>query len=162
MRTFFASMIFGCTLIGGANAQVMASADGYRVCSQDATQTGIKVSAEVCGTIKAPDFSNLTIQSRSELQSLALQRDTFRRDVATYGQCITQLINSYRRPGAPADSLVPDQAACAHSWAQDQATQVVRAYGKACIDYSNRSMIDADLEIYDGSCHPTASANQRG
>ena len=38
----------------------------------------------------------------------------------------------------------------------------IEAYGKACIDYSNRSMIDADLEIYDGACHPTASANQRG
>lgn len=162
MRAFFTSITLSGALIGASHAQVMASADGYRVCAPEATQAGIQVSAETCGTIKAPDFSNVSIQSRSELQSLALERDAFRNDVATYGQCITQLINSYRRPGAPADSLVPDQAACAHSWAQDQATQAVRAYGKACIDYSNRSMIDADLEIYDGACHPTASANQRG
>ncbi|MEL7231140.1 MAG: hypothetical protein AAGJ85_01355 [Pseudomonadota bacterium] len=162
MKTVFTSLIVSCALAGAANAQVMASADGYRVCAPEATQTGIQVAAEQCGTLKAPNFSNLTIQSRAQLQSLAAQRETFRSDVATYGQCITQLINSYRRPGAPADSLVPDQAACAHSWAQDQATQAVRDYGKACIDYSNRSMMDANLEIYDGSCYPTASANQRG
>ncbi|MEM1035241.1 MAG: hypothetical protein AAGI14_00640 [Pseudomonadota bacterium] len=162
MKTVLTSLIFSGALIGSAQAQVMASAEGYRVCAPEATQTGIQVAAEQCGTLRAPNFSNLTIQSRSELQTLESQRELFRSDVATYGQCITQLINSYRRPGAPADSLVPDQAACAHSWAQDQATQVVRDYGKACIDYSNRSMMDTDLEIYDGACYPTAKSNQQG
>ncbi|MEM1086663.1 MAG: hypothetical protein AAGH90_02970 [Pseudomonadota bacterium] len=162
MRTIFTSLMLSGALVGAANAQVMASADGYRVCAPEATQTGIRVASEQCGTLRAPNFSGVSIQSRDQLQSLETQREVFRSDVAAYGQCITQLINSYRRPGAPADSLVPDQAACAHSWAQDQATQVVRDYGKACIDYSNRSMMDSDLEIYDGACYPVAKSNQQG
>ncbi|MEM9053757.1 MAG: hypothetical protein AAGB16_00395 [Pseudomonadota bacterium] len=149
-------------MAGAANAQVMAAADGYRVCAPAATQQGITVASEACGTLKTPDFANLTIASEAELKTHEATREAFRTDVAAYGQCITQLINSYRRPGAPADSTVPDQAACAHSWAQDQATQAVREYGKACIEYSNRSMMDAALTPYDGACYPTANESARG
>lgn len=156
--------VFGFSLLiaSGAQAQIMASADGYRVCAPEATQQGIKVATDQCGTLKAPNFANLSISSEAQLKALEAERETFRSDVAAYGQCITQLINSYRRPGAPADSQVPDQAACAHSWAQDQATQAVRTYGKACVDYSNRSMMDSTLPIYDGACYPVASTNARG
>lgn len=162
MKKTFVSLTLGFALAGAANAQVMAAADGYRVCAPEATQKGIQVATEQCGNLRVPNFTNKTIATRAQLQSFEAEREAFRNDVAAYGQCITQLINSYRRPGMPADSLVPDQAACAHSWAQDQATQVVRAYGKACIDYSNRSMMDPDLEIYDGACYPVAKSNQRG
>lgn len=162
MKKTLACLVLGFTLLGAANAQVMASADGYRVCSPEATQTGIQVASEQCGSLKTPNFSNLQIDSRGQLQSYAAQRETFRDEVSEYGQCITQLINSYRRPGMPADSLVPDQAACAHSWAQDQATQAVRSFGQACVDYSNRSVMDSSLEIYDGACYPVAKSNQRG
>ncbi|MEM8617689.1 MAG: hypothetical protein AAGF20_12255 [Pseudomonadota bacterium] len=139
-------------------AQQVASSNGYRVCSPAATQQGLEVVRDQCGAITAPNFSASPISSERELMTLEAQREAFRSEVKNYGQCITQLINSYRRPGAPADSLVPDQAACAHSWAQDQATEVVRAYGKACIDYSNRSMMDASLTPYDGSCYPTSGS----
>lgn len=143
-----------------ASAQQYASSDGYRVCAPSATEQGITVAAEQCGTVKAPNFSTAKISSERELRALIQQRDDFRADVKVYGQCITQLINSYRRPGAPADSLVPDQAACAHSWAEDQSTKVVREFGKACIDYSNRSIMDARLKDYTGSCYPSAGTGQ--
>ena len=55
--------------------------------------------------------------------------------------------------------LAPDQAACAHSWAEEQATQAVRDYGRACIAYSNRSMTDSSLTPWSGACYPTTTGN---
>ena len=62
---------------------------------------------------------------------------------------------------APADSPAPDQAACAHSWAEDQATQAVRDFGKACVNFSNRSMMDRAIAPWSGDCYPSAD-NGRG
>lgn len=157
MKKTIVALALSGAMASVSQAQVLAAADGYRVCAPDATQQGITAASEACGTLQSPDFANLTISSEAERQTHEAAREAFRTDVAAYGQCITQLINSYRRPGAPADSKVPDQAACAHSWAQDQATQAVRDYGKACIAYSNRSMVDAALTPYDGACYPTAT-----
>ena len=162
MKKTIVALALSGGMAGASHAQVLAAADGYLVCAPAATEQGITVATEACGTLQAPNFSNLTISSEAELKTHEAARETFRTEVAAYGQCITQLINSYRRPGAPADSKVPDQAACAHSWAQDQATQAVRDYGKACIDYSNRSMMDAALTPYDGACYPTAKESARG
>jgi len=142
-------------------AQTYAANDAYRVCAPAATSAGIEVARATCGTVSAPDFSSLYISSESQLKTFEASRDGFRQQVKNYGQCVTQLINSYRRPGAPADSPVPDQAACAHSWAEDQATQLVRSFGKACIEYSNRSMMSPELPPYDGACYPSAG-NARG
>ena len=161
MSKFFSALILTATLGITAQAQQYASTNGYRICAPSATQQGIQVASAHCGTVKAPDFSNLWIESSDQLQSLQTTRDTFRSEVTVYGQCITQLINSYRRPGAPADSQVPDQAACAHSWAQDQTTKVIREFGQACIDYSDRSVMDAEMETYTGACYPSAG-NGRG
>ncbi|MDJ0919631.1 MAG: hypothetical protein QNI84_00770 [Henriciella sp.] len=158
------TLIFAFALLGAAgtaSAQQYAASDGYRVCATAATTAGIEAARAACGAVTAPDFSTLQINSESELKTLEQRRDGFRVEVQSYGQCVTQLINSYRRPGAPADSPVPDQAACAHSWAEDQATQIVRQFGKACIDYSNRSMMSPDLPPYDGACYPSAG-NARG
>lgn len=158
------SLILAFALLGAAMpamAQQYAANDEYRVCAPAATNAGVEAARTACGVVLAPDFSALQINSESELKSFETRRDGFRTEVDAYGQCVTQLINSYRRPGAPADSPVPDQAACAHSWASDQATQVVRQFGKACIDYSNRSMMSPDLPPYDGACYPSAG-NARG
>ncbi len=160
MKRTIAALALTTALTFSATAQQYASNEGYRVCAPSATEQGITVAAEQCGTVKAPDFTGLNIGSEGQLQSLMNQRETFRAEVKDYGQCITTLINSYRRPGAPADSLVPDQAACAHSWAEDQSTEVVRQFGKACIDYSNRSVMDADLQDYTGSYYPSAGSGQ--
>lgn len=155
-----AAIALTVSLTLSAHAQTYASNDGYRVCAPDATEQGIDAAAMRCGTVKAPDFTGVSIDSTLQLKSMEAEREAFRTDVAVYGQCITQLINSYRRPGAPADSNVPDQAACAHSWAQDQATKVVRDFGKACIDYSNRSVMDSNLDAYTGACYPSAGSGQ--
>jgi hypothetical protein len=160
MKRTIAALALAAAFTASATAQQYASSDGYRVCAPSATEQGISVAAEQCGTVKAPNFSTAKITSERDLRALIDQRDTFRADVKTYGQCITQLINSYRRPGAPADSLVPDQAACAHSWAEDQATKAVRELGKACIDYSNRSIMDARLKDYTGACYPSVGTGQ--
>lgn len=160
MRRTIAALALTAALSATATAQQYAANNGYRVCAPAATQQGIQVAADQCGTVKVPNFTSVEIASTSQLKALEAAREAFRSDVKTYGQCITGLINSYRRPGAPADSQVPDQAACAHSWAEDQATQVVRDFGKACIDYSNRSIMDADLEDYTGSCYPSAGTGR--
>lgn len=159
MKRTIAAIALTTALATTASAQQYAASNGYRVCAPAATEQGIQVARDACGVLKAPSIPT-QINSESELATLASQRDTFRSDVKTYGQCITQLINSYRRPGMPADSKVPDQAACAHSWAEDQTTKVVREYGKACIDYSNRSMMNPDIEPFSGSCYPSAGTGR--
>lgn len=159
MSRMIAALALTAALGLPATAQQYA-ANGYRVCAPSATQQGIQAAASQCGLVQVPDFGNLQIGSTAELKALEAQREAFRGDVKAYGQCVTALINSYRRPGAPADSQVPDQAACAHSWAEDQATQVVRDFGRACIDYSNRSIMDANLEDYTGACYPSAGTGR--
>ena len=154
MKKMIAAVALTAAMATTASAQQYAASDGYRVCAPSATELGIEAARETCGVL------NVSISSESQLQSLAMKRDTFRSDVKAYGQCITTLINSYRRPGMPADSKVPDQAACAHSWAEDQTTKVVRDYGKACIDYSNRSMMSPDIAPYSGSCYPSAGTSR--
>ncbi len=158
MKRTFAAITLALVLTGTATAQQFAAHGAYRVCSPAATDQGISVVRDHCGSLTAPNFSALRIGSEGELRSLEGQRENFRSDVQAYGQCITQLINSYRRPGAPADSKVPDQAACAHSWAEDQATQTVRQFGKACVDYSNRSVMSSNLAPYSGACYPSAGS----
>ncbi len=160
MKRTMIAIALTAALASTATAQQYAAHGGYRVCSPTATTQGIEVVRDQCGSLSAPNFSAMSIGSEGELKSFEAQRETFRTDVKAYGQCITQLINSYRRPGASADSKVPDQAACAHSWAEDQATQSVRAFGKACIAYSNRSMMSPNIKPYSGSCYPSAGTGR--
>lgn len=149
------------SLACAASAQQYAANEGYRVCAPSATTQGIEVVKDQCGSVRAPNFTAITIASEAQLMSLEAEREAFRSEVKAYGQCISQLINSYRRPGMPADSQVPDQAACAHSWAEDQATKIVRDFGKACIDYADRSIMDSSLKPFDGACYPSVG-NRRG
>lgn len=141
-------------------AQQYAAADTYRVCPQSETSKGIEVVAQQCGALRRPDFSLTQFGSLSELQAAEAQRVQFSTQVSDYGVCVTQFINSYRRPGAPADSKAPDQAACAHAWAEDQATQTVREYGRACVDFSNRSMMDSRITPWSGECYPVAGSGR--
>ncbi len=157
--TFLAICLFAAA--GTASAQQYASNSGYRVCSAPQTTEGLTVVSDQCGRLARPDFSNAKFGSLSELEAARIKRESFSGDVSDYNRCVSSFINSFRRPGAPADSTAPDKAACAHSWAQDQATQAVREYGKACIDYSNKSMMDAKIQPWSGECYPT-SGNDRG
>lgn len=136
-----------------ASAQQFASAGEYRTCSPAQTRTGIEAVAQTCGTLTKPAVAT-QFGSYAELQQAMEARRVFRAEVQAYGQCVTEFINSYRRPGADANSTKPDEAACAHAWAQDAVTQTVMEVGRACIDYSDRSMMDRSLDIYDGACYP--------
>ncbi len=144
------------TALPAAAQQFAANAkQDYRVCPVAQTERGRAAVAAQCGDIVAPDFAGARFSSSADLEAARLKREAFASQVSTYGRCVTAFINSYRRPGAPADSTAPDEAACAHAWAEDQATQTVRTFGRACVDYSNRSMTDRKLTPWSGACFPS-------
>jgi len=155
MKSALAAIIF-ISGAASASAQVYAAND-YRTCPQPQTQKGLTVVETACGKLTPPSFTPGTINSLADLQSAQSQRDGFNTSVADYGTCITKFINSYRRPGADATSTAPDEAACAHAWAEDQATEVVRSYGRSCIEFSNRSMTDTSIDPWSGECYPQVS-----
>lgn len=144
-----ASLVMGLPM----SAQQYASND-YRVCPVAQTERGLDVVESSCGRVERPDFGIGAISSLDQLRQAEAQRDAFKTTVANYGTCINAFINSYRRPGADATSTAPDEAACAHSWAEDQVTQSVMEYGRACVDFSNRSITDDAIEPWSGSCYP--------
>jgi len=143
-------------LASGAWAQTVAS-NGFRVCPPEQTADGLKVVEDTCGSIQRPDFTGSKFSSLSDLQAAMAQRDAFRAKAQSYSECVNLFVESYRRPGAPADSTAPDQAACAHAWAQDLATASVREFGRACIAFADRSIIDKDIEPYEGACYLSAN-----
>ncbi len=151
------ALVFGA---GTASAQQYAAANGYRTCPADQTTQGIEIVRDVCGALKPPSLTSANFSSLDELRAAEAQRVAFEQDVAAFGQCVTGFIQSYRRPGADASSAAPDQAACAHAWAEDQATQLVRDFGRACVDFSNRSMVDGTIEPWSGACYPSAGSGQ--
>lgn len=155
MKSALAAILF-LSGAASASAQVYA-ANEYRTCPQPQTQKGLSVVESVCGKVVRPDFTPGTISSLASLQSAKAERDGFKTRVADYGTCITDFINSYRRPGADASSTSPDEAACAHAWAEDQVTQSVVEYGRACVEFSNRSMRDTNIEPWSGRCYPKVS-----
>ena len=154
--------IFALTLAASApfaSAQQLQAANGYTTCPDTQTQQGIDVVKDQCGALTSPNFANISIANMDQLRSAMSQRDGFRSEVKQYGVCVTAFINSYRRPGADANSKAPDQAACAHAWAENQSTQIVREFGKACIDFSNKTMMDSNIPDYLGNdCYLTASS----
>lgn len=139
-----------------AAADPVQPAGDFRICTADASQRGLSVVAEACGLLAVPDFSGVEFQSADDLTAGAAMRDAFLGEVAAYGQCVSELITSRLQHEDVADGYDADEAACAHAWAEDQATQVVRSYGQACIAYADRSIIDIRLPVYDGPCYPVA------
>ena len=101
-----------------------------------------------------PDFSGVEFQSAGEMEDARSLRDGFLLGVKVYGRCVSDYIAARQQPGVPADGPEADQAACAHSWAEDKATEVTRSFGQACIAYANRSVMDIRLPVYDGPCYP--------
>lgn len=139
-----------------AGAQISTLNDGYLVCPAEQTRLGVDVVHETCGTLSPPDFAATRFGSLEDLKAAEAARDAFRSDVDAYGQCVSDFITAYQQPGMPADSRAPDHAACAHSWAEDQATQAVREFGRACIDFSDRSMLDVTITPWSGACYPAS------
>ena len=139
---------------GRRTTQVLALAvDDYRVCPAEQTQIGLETVKDACGTIVKPDFEIDETTSLSDLAGLKDERDAFRQEVRDFGTCITQFINSYRRPGADASSTAPDKAACAHSWAEDQATESIREFGRSCLQFNDMALIKGEPSMQ-GACYP--------
>ena len=143
-----------------ASAQEIVANDGYRTCPAEKTQEGLDVVRSACGTFNAPDFSGAYFGSLEALKEAEALRDLFIGEVHDYGLCVTDFITAQQQPGMPADSHAPDQAACAHAWAEDQLTETVREFGRACIDFSNRSMRDARIAPWDGECYPVVGSER--
>ncbi len=155
MKSALAAILF-LSSSAAASAQVYAAND-YRTCPQPQTQRGLTVVESACGKVIKPNFTPGTINSVAELEAAQSDRDQFETRVADYGTCITEFINSYRRPGADASSTAPDEAACAHAWAEDQVTQSVIEYGRTCVEFSNRSIVDTSITPWSGECYPKVS-----
>ena len=158
MRIFLAAVAFSAAA-APCVAQHHAADDGYRVCAAEQTEQGRTIVRAACGDIGASGFRSMSFASPAELESARAAREAYMQSIETYAACVSGFIEAQQRPGAPADSLAPDQAACAHSWAEEQATEAVRNFGRACIDFSNRSMTDASLSPWSGECYPPVSGN---
>lgn len=138
-----------------AAAEPVQAAGGYRTCAPETSEAGRGLVAKSCGTLAVPDFSGVEFQSAGEMEDARSLRDGFLLGVKVYGRCVSDYIATRQEPGVPAGPEA-DQAACAHSWAEDKATEVTRSFGQACIAYANRSVMDIRLPVYDGSCYPEA------
>ena len=134
-------------------SQFAAAAEDYRVCPAEQTAVGIATVQEQCGDLIKPDFGADEETTVSDIQSMSDERDAFRQDVVEYGQCVTAFINSYRRPGADATSTAPDEAACAHAWAEDQATESIREFGRMCFAFNDNALVYGEPG-FTGSCYP--------
>jgi hypothetical protein len=153
MRIFLAALLALPMLAG------QAAADTYRTCPAATTEQGRSIVSAACGALSAPDFTAASFTSPLDLDAARGERDAFLARVDAYAACVSDFIDRSRQPGMSADSLTPDQAACAHSWAEDQATEAVRTFGRACIDYANRSVMDARLTPWTGACYPSPDIN---
>lgn len=151
VRTAFVALAL---TVYSAAAAGSASADGYRMCPKNQTAVGIKTVRPVCGSLKKPNFRIEGQATLADITTLQRQRDEFRADVKAYGQCVTQFINSYRRPGADANSTAPDEAACAHAWAEEQLTESIREFGRSCYAFNDRANIKG-APSFKGSCYPS-------
>ena len=145
-----------------AAADPVRAAGDYRVCTPDASAEGRWVVKDACGMLAIPDFTGVEFQSAGELDAGRVLRDAFLREVGTYGACVSDFIAAQQQPGVAATSDTADKAACAHSWAEDQATQVVRSYGRACLGFADRSLMDYRLAPYEGPCFPQAGNSEDG
>ena len=135
-------------------APLTASAEDYRVCPAEQTAIGIETVKEKCGDISKPDLGVEGQTTLSDLRTMKEKRDAFRQEVTDYGTCVTEFINSYRRPGADATSTKPDEAACAHSWAQDQVTETIREFGRTCFAFNDAALVKGE-QGFTGACYPT-------
>ena len=137
-----------------AMAEPVQAAGDYRTCAPEISEMGRGLVAKTCGTLAVPDFSGVEFQSAGEMEDARSLRDGFLLGVKVYGRCVSDFITAQQQPGVSADSPAADQAACAHAWAEDKATDVIRSFGQACIAYANRSVMDMRLPVYEGQCYP--------
>ena len=134
-------------------SSLAASAEDYRVCPFKQTEIGIETVKEKCGDISRPEFEVEGQTTLEDIKTMQAKRDAFQAEVKAYGQCVTSFINSYRRPGADASSTAPDEAACAHAWAEDQVTESIREFGRTCFAFNDTALMKGEPG-FEGSCYP--------
>ena len=71
-----------------------------------------------------------------------------------YGECSTEAIGTYRRPGANADSTAPDEIACAHAASEVKKTEAIRSYAQICERESNARVQRAQSNDAALDCYP--------
>lgn len=147
------SVLALASLAGPGLAQGSADGDSYRVCAPAQTAQGRAIVRQACGDLAAPVARATYFTSLDELESARVVRESYVARIKTYAACVSDFIDSHRQPGAVATRLDADRAACAHSWAEDEATQAVREFGRACIDFSNRTVMDSRLTPWYGECY---------
>ena len=143
-----------------AAADPVEAAGNYRTCAPEISELGRGLVAKTCGTLAVPDFSNVEFQSAGEMEDARSLRDGFLLGVRVYGRCVSDFIAAQQQPGVSAGSHAADEAACAHSWAEDKATEVIRSFGQSCIVFADRSVMDMRLPVYDGPCYPVAEGTE--
>ena len=159
-----AGFVFLAVVLSASTAtaqQQHASYDAYVTCPLSQTRTGLETVRNTCGSVSKPNISLSPDATLGELLELKEERDAFQTQVNEYGSCVTGFINSYRRPGGDANSSAPDEAACAHAWAEDQLTETLREFTHTCFDYNNRAVVSGG-EAYEGSCTPNFSGTGAG
>ena len=141
-----------------ASAQVTDAGD-YRVCPYAMTQQGLRTVAASCSLPSRPDYFGVQYASVEELEMGRALLKSYETGIAGYGTCVSNYISAASRPGQPGDSDAPNRAACAHSWAESQLTEAILEFGEACIDFSNRSMVDPRIPAWDGACFTASEEN---
>jgi len=158
MRSLLSALALA-SLAAPCLAQVSTASDGYRVCAPEQTAQGRAIVRQACGDLVPPEAPAPYFTSLDALESARAVREAYVARITAYTACVSDFIETHHQPGAPATSLAPDQAACAHSWAEDEATQAVREFGRACIDFSNRTVMDSRLTPWSGECYPAMPGN---
>ena len=149
-----AALAICCLTALPAVAEPVDAAGDYRTCTPEMSEAGRGLVAKTCGTLAVPDFSGVEFQSAGEMEDARSLRDGLLLGVRVYGRCVSDFITAQQQSDTSADSQAADQAACAHSWAENKATEAIRGFGQACIAYANRSVMDMRLPVYEGLCYP--------
>ena len=153
MRNLLSALVFAA-LAAPCLAQGSDASDDYLVCAPEQTAQGRAIVRQACGDLDVAEASAPYFTSLDELESARASREAYIARITDYASCVSDFIESHHQPGTASASLAPDQAACAHSWAENEATQALREFGRACIDFSNHTVMDARLTPWSGECYP--------
>lgn len=153
MRSLLSALVFAA-LAAPCLAQGSDASDDYLVCAPEQTAQGRAIVRQACGDLDVPEAFAPYFTSLDELESARAIREAYRARIIDYAACVSDFIESHHQPGTSPASLAPDQAACAHSWAENEATQAMREFGRACVDFSNRTVMDSRLTPWSGECYP--------
>ena len=150
MKRLSTMLAAGVALAGAqADAQIYDSCPAPQELKgiQTATNHGCEfpTSIEMTGTIEEMNSSVNTLLSA----------------VTEYGECVTEEISNYRKPGRDATSSAPDEMACAHAAAEKQATDAIISYGRVCLQESDNRIRTFQTNKAALDCYPKEGASSQ-